>query len=132
MKSDEVFDSWNEAKKETNRKEVSLFFHERQIWWACLGINVGFEQDGKGVDFERPVVILKTYSTNACLVVPLTTSGKKGIYYFDLGKVDGREAKAIISQIRFIDKKRLVNKVGVLDESTFLKLKKAIIQINLE
>jgi len=43
----------------------------------------------------------------------------------------GRTAKAIISQIRFVDKRRLVNKAGVIKQGVFEKLQSAIIQINL-
>lgn len=104
----------------------------REVWWCKLGINIGFEQDGKNEDYSRPVVILKTFSTNACIVIPLTTRDKKGIYYFDLGSVDGRDAKAILSQIRFIDKRRLVNKVDTVEKEVYKKLKKAVIQLNIE
>lgn len=45
------FDSWNELKKgleNTNRLlDKEFFFHEREIWWTSLGLNLGHEQDGK-------------------------------------------------------------------------------------
>lgn len=126
------FDGWNEEKKKVNKRDHKVFFHEREVWWCQLGVNVGFEQDGTNSDYARPVIILKTYSTNSCVVLPLTTSNKKGIYYFDLGSIDGENAKAVLSQIRFIDKKRLQNKVDMVDKQTFKKLKKAVIQLNLE
>ena len=56
-------------------------FHEREVWWCSLGANIGFEQDGGGEDFERPVVILKKFNLDACLIVPLTARPKKGIGY---------------------------------------------------
>lgn len=126
------FDSWNSKKKALNASEPTLYFHEREVWWCHLGVNIGFEQDGKNSNYSRPVVVLKTYSTNACLVVPLTTSTKIGSYYFDLGKVADRDSKAVLSQIRFVDKRRLINKVDVIGKDVFEKLRSAIIQINLE
>lgn len=125
------FDRWNIEKKRINATNPPVFFHTREVWWCELGINVGFEQDGKNKQFSRPVVILKTYSTNAALIVPLTSKDKKGTYYFDVGKVDGREAKAVLSQIRFIDKRRLINKADIISKEIFGKLQSAIIQINL-
>ena len=125
------FDGWNEEKKRINDSNPPVFFHEREVWWYKLGINVGFEQDGKNRQFSRPVVILKTYSTNAAHIVPLTSRDKKEIYYFDVGKVDGRDTKAVLSQIRFIDKRRLINKADVISKDIFEKLQSAIIQINL-
>lgn len=70
------------------------------------------------------------YFFTACLVVPLTTTTKKGKYYFNVGKIDGRNATAVLSQVRFIDRKRLANKVGVLNEDIFNKLFEVIIQVN--
>lgn len=125
------FDNWNIEKKKTNSANPRVFFHIREVWWCKLGINVGFEQDGKNSQFSRPVVILKTYSINAALIVPLTSKDKKGSYYFDIGKIGGRDAKAALSQVRFIDKRRFIKKLDVVDKETFEKLRSAIIQINL-
>lgn len=125
------FDSWNKEKKRINDSNPPVFFHEREVWWCKLGINFGFEQDGKNKQFSRPVVILKTYSTNAALIVPLTSRDKKGTYYFDVGIIDGREAKAVLSQIRFIDKRRLINKADVISKDIFEKLRSAVVQLNL-
>ena len=125
------FDNWNEKKKQLHATSPKVYFHEREVWWCSLGINIGFEQDGKSDKFSRPVVILKTYSINAALVVPLTTRDKKGAYYFDVGKIGGKDAKAVLSQIRFIDKRRLIKKLDVVNKDLFEKLKSAIIQINL-
>ncbi|MDA1169501.1 MAG: type II toxin-antitoxin system PemK/MazF family toxin [bacterium] len=124
------FDTWNKEKKRLNESTPKVFFHDREVWWCKLGINVGFEQDGKSEQFSRPVVILKTYSINAALVVPLTSKDKKGTYYFDLGKIGGRDAKAVLSQVRFIDKRRLLKKFDVVNKELFEKLQSAIIQIN--
>lgn len=125
------FDGWNEEKKRINNINPPVFFHVREVWWCKLGINIGYEQDGKNKQFSRPVVILKTYSTNAALIVPLTSRDKKGTYYFDVGTVNGREAKAVLSQIRFVDKRRLINKADVISKDIFEKLQSAIIQLNL-
>jgi hypothetical protein len=32
-----------------------FYFREKEIWWACLGANIGFEQNGKNENFERPI-----------------------------------------------------------------------------
>jgi len=125
------FNGWNKKKKQLDFTSPKVYFHEREVWWCSLGINIGFEQDGKSDKYSRPVVILKTYSINAALVVPLTTKDKKGTYYFDLGKIGGKDAKAVLSQIRFIDKRRLIKKMDVVNKNLFEKLRSAIVQINL-
>ncbi len=54
------FVEWTKLKVRIHIKENSaLYFHEREVWWASLGKNIGFEQDGKNKMFERPVLVLK-------------------------------------------------------------------------
>ena len=57
--------------------------------------------------------------------MPLTTSEKKNPYHVSLGKVGGKNAFAIISQIRLIDTKRLINKIGFVGHKVFEKIRKA-------
>lgn len=120
------FDRWNSFKKNIEKAGESKFYHPRDIWWCSLGVNIGFEQDGTGSTFERPVLILKGFNKNVCLAIPLTTSKKKNKYLVPIGVVDDKEAQAIISQIRLIDTKRLVNKISVLDKATFETIKKTV------
>ena len=119
------FDRWNTKKKEIHTDKPNGFYHEREIWWCSLGVNVGFEQDGSGDEYQRPVLILKGLSKNTCLVIPLTTSPKKHRMRVPLGIVDGKQASALLSQIRIIDTKRLVNKVGFIDKEIFNNIRKA-------
>ena len=125
------FDSWNKEKKRLQKSNPKIFFHEREVWWCELGLNIGFEEDGKNSQFARPVIILKKYSVNAALVVPLTSAKKKGAYYFDIGQINGRQAKAILSQIRFVDKRRMINKIDTVGKTVFERLQAAIIKISL-
>lgn len=131
MKHAKDFVGWSIKKQALDASSPTIYFHEREVWWCHLGVNIGFEQDGKNHNYARPVVILKTYSVNAALIVPLTSKSKPGTYYLDMGRVSGREARAVLSQIRFADKRRLINKVDVIDQQRFEKLRSAIIQMNL-
>ena len=56
------FDEWNVNKKEIDSREIRVNFSERDVWFIEMGINVGFEQDGKGEDYLRPVLILKKFN----------------------------------------------------------------------
>ncbi|HEC30492.1 MAG TPA: type II toxin-antitoxin system PemK/MazF family toxin, partial [Candidatus Yonathbacteria bacterium] len=89
-------------------------------------VNVGFEQDGTGGEFSRPVLVLKGFNRSVCLVVPLTTSTKDNLYNIPIGEIDGKNASVIISQIRLIDTKRLYKHIGTLDKITFQKIKNTI------
>lgn len=119
------FDGWNERKKELH-KEKPNFYRARDIRWCSFGINIGFEQDGTSGSFRRPVLIVRGFSRQVCLVVPLTTSKKKNPYHMSLGIINGIEAFAILSQIRLIDTKRLHDRLDVLNKETFERIRKAV------
>lgn len=120
------FDGWNGIKKIVDNTSQNKLYHKREVWWCYLGTNVGFEQDGTGHDRMRPVLIIKGFSTHVCIVVPLTTSKKKNPYHVFIGKVAKKEASVIISQIKLIDTKRLVNKIGYIDTDIFEAIRKAV------
>lgn len=118
------FNVWNIDKQEIHNQGENKLYGAREIWWCYLGVNIGFEQDGSGASAERPVLILKGFSKHVCFVIPLTTSVKKNPYHFPLGKVAGRDSFAIMSQLRLIDTKRLINKVGMVEKSMFEEIRK--------
>ncbi|MHB1769610.1 MAG: type II toxin-antitoxin system PemK/MazF family toxin [Minisyncoccota bacterium] len=89
-------------------------------------MNVGTELDGKGDRFLRPCIIMRAFGSDACLVVPLTTSTREHPLRIPVGNVQGEEARANISQMRIIDTRRLVEKIGFLDEHLFQELKKRV------
>jgi mRNA interferase MazF len=105
------FDRWDALKKQVNAGEALPLYHAREIWWAHLGVNVGYEQDGTGPSYERPVLIIRGLSPYVCLVVPLTTSKKRDRFYITAGLVEGKRAAAIVSQIRLIDTRRLISSI---------------------
>jgi len=114
-----LFDLWNLNKKIINEHEKVRYCHEREIWWCSVGVNVGFEQDGTGQYFDRPVIVIRGFNKNLFFGVALTTKKKSGKFFYSVGEVDSQEATAILSQVRVIDTKRLVRKNGVLDKACF-------------
>ena len=120
------FDSWNELKKEIDSKGETKFYHAREIWWCAMGLNIGSEANGKGEEYRRPIIVIKGFNKESFLGVALTGKKKEGSYYAYLGEVSGKEASANLSQIRLFDTKRLVRKIGKLDEDKFKQLKDRI------
>lgn len=120
------FDKWNGKKKEIHKDGEAPFYNEREIWWCALGTNVGFEQDGTGKNFDRPIVVIRGFSKNIFLGLALTGKKREGKYYFYIGKVEGRDSSAILSQIRLIDSKRLIRKIETLRDDKFKTLKEAL------
>ena len=119
------FDEWNNNKKKIHTRSGAPFCHERELWWCSLGVNVGFEQDGSGEEHRRPVLILKGLSKETCFAIPLTTATQDHPLRPSIGLVEDKEARALLSQIRVIDSKRLVRKIGYLEQDIFARIRKA-------
>ena len=60
------------------------------------------------------------------LAVPLTTSVHTHPLRPLIGKVEGEEARALLSQMRVIDTRRLVRKIGYLDAQVFRSIRKIV------
>ncbi len=120
------FDNWNKKKKEIHTKDVKLYYHPREIWWCYLGFNVGCEQDGNEKKFLRPVIIIRGFGPSSCLIIPLTKSTKKHPLRIPVGKIESYEAVAVLSQIKVVDTKRLLEKMGFLNKDNFSILEKAV------
>jgi mRNA interferase MazF len=118
------FDCWNQIKKKTDA-EAPRLYTVRELWWCRFGVNVGTEQDGRGNWFVRPCVILRGFGPDACLVAPLTTSAREHPLRIAIGLVEGRQARANISQLRVVDTRRLERKIGFLDKEIFTEIRKA-------
>lgn len=118
------FDDWNEVKKRTDRENPRLYT-VREIWWCRFGVNIGTEQDGSGENFLRPALILRGFGADACLVAPLITSVREHPLRVSVGLVDSRPARANLSQIRVIDTRRLVEKIGFLKKEIFAAIRKS-------
>jgi len=122
------FEKWNEKKSAIDRLGSVPLFHEREIWFAYLGANVGFEQNGKGPDFLRPVIVFKKFSNEIFWAIPLTRSRKilnknNDRYYFGFYFVPGIESRAILSQVRLIDARRLAYRIGSLGQAEYIAIK---------
>src|SRR3990167_8549365 len=100
------FKNWHKIKHYLHNKKERPFFHEGEVWFCSLGENIGFEQDGRGKEFMRPVIILKKFNNEVLWGVPLTKNTKAGKYYFTF-TLKNMASTAILSQIRLIDAKRL-------------------------
>ena len=106
-------------------KNIGVFFQEREIWWASLGMNVGYEQNGKHETFERPILVLKKFNLNLMWIIPLTSVEKIGKYYYQT-KHNDKISFFILSQLRLVSAKRLRRKIRTLPWTEFRILRKKI------
>lgn len=103
-------------------------FHEREIWWAGFGENVGHEMNGKNYLFERPVIVVKKFNADMLLAVPTTTKDKRGDWYFPY-EFEGQTIRAVLSQVRTISRRRLLRKMGIMDSGKFRLLRQAFVAL---
>ncbi|OGG54596.1 hypothetical protein A3C20_01930 [Candidatus Kaiserbacteria bacterium RIFCSPHIGHO2_02_FULL_55_25] len=78
------FDTWNERKKAIHASAQPrdlFFFHEREVWWCTLGVNVGVETDGKHASFERPALVVKKFNADMFWGLPLTSRERSGKFF---------------------------------------------------
>ncbi len=121
------FRNWHAVKQAVHNEHPRVHFKEREIWFAHLGENVGYEQDGRGVAFLRPVIIIKKFNNDVFWAVPLTSHVKREHpYYFTFSFRPEKQSSAILSQVRLLDAKRLKYKTGYAPAEAFMKIKEQI------
>jgi len=120
------FDDWMLLKKSIhNESRRPIGYKEREIWWVYLGENIGTEEDGKGNNFTRPVLILRGFNKKLFWAIPLSTTKNRGPYYYEF-MMNGKLSVALVSQIRTLDTVRLISKYGHMNMQDFLIIKTKI------
>jgi mRNA interferase MazF len=126
------FVKWLKVKIRIHISDNSMtFFHEREIWWANVGLNIGSEQNGKDAEFQRPVLVLKKFGHHIFWAIPLTSKKKDDKYrleikYKEYSKntvgesiEENKSGIIILNQLRTLSSKRLIRKLGIMSEEEF-------------
>jgi mRNA interferase MazF len=121
------FDGWNKMKKAVNVHDLrrDFFYHQREVWWCAVGVNVGVETDGKQVNFERPVLILQKFNKEMFWGIPLTLKERTEEFYERITHEKG-VAWAILTQMKTFSSKRLLRKIGMIPEEDFATIQKKV------
>lgn len=122
------FENWHKVKPKIDSKENRTIFFEREIWWCNLGVNIGYEQDGKGSQFARPVLILKKYNSKLLLAVPLSSKIKENNPHYLKFSLNQKEQSVLLHQVKTIDSKRLLSKMFRISEAKFNEIKEIVIK----
>ena len=119
------FDNWNIIKKETHGKKLPPLFSEREVWWCALGINIGSEEDGKGLNYLRPVLVARKFNKDIFYGLPITSNKKDNKFHLiiDSGDIQG---SIILSQMRLIYAKRLSHLFGKITDKELNEVKKKL------
>ncbi|MFD1410782.1 type II toxin-antitoxin system PemK/MazF family toxin [Lapidilactobacillus gannanensis] len=139
-----LLDEWNTKKKLEAKKALcdssvqSIHLRPGTIVWTDFGENVGYE-----INKLRPALVLSAerFNNGTCTIAPLTTHGhsqnitlrtstefiiyKKDIAFSENYRADTFSDKSLvkIEQIRTISSARTKNKIGILPDSVFKKIK---------
>ena len=116
------FNEWNEVKKRIDNKTKISIPKEREVYWTCIGENVGFEQNGKSKLFTRPVLVLKRFNKHIFFGIPLSTQIKEGNFFFTF-TLNDTLSNALLVQGKLFDIKRLEKKIGMISKDEFIELK---------
>lgn len=119
MKKD--FDEWNKEKKKLDGHNHNIEFHEREIWWCSIGINIGSEQHSQTSDFSRPVLVIKKFTRGIFWGIPLTKKIKKADFrmHLNVGEIQN---DLLVLQMRSYDRKRLIRKIVTVPKEDFINV----------
>jgi mRNA-degrading endonuclease toxin of MazEF toxin-antitoxin module len=106
----------------------NLTISEGQVFWCTLGENIGFEQNGKGEYFQRPVLIFKKFNNDIFWGIPMSTKIKDNKYYIKVLLKDVYQS-AMISQLRILDSKRLYQFIGYISKKDFKNIQEKVIEL---
>ena len=122
LESVNQFIDWTQWKMALNQSPVASFPRKKEIWWASLGHNIGVEVNGKNHRFERPILVLKVFNTEAMFTVALTSQVKESKYSYSFIDSNGIKSSVNMSQLRTISTKRVLRKLGEISDSDFEKV----------
>lgn len=116
------FADWFKLKPLLDNSKKRPLFKDREVWMCHFGSNVGYELDGKNIEYLRPIIVFKKLSKNTLLGIPLTSNQKVGSWYSP-SSINNLKGNYCLNQIRSVDAKRLKYLMGQIDSNDFNELK---------
>ena len=99
-----------------------------EIWWVSLDPTVGRE-----IKKKRPCVVLSANEINSLrstpVVIPLSSSPEAAPPIVVMVPSAGKDSVAVMDQIRAVDKRRFVNRAGMLSQEDLKSVEKAAKQV---
>jgi mRNA interferase MazF len=122
------FDIWNELKKKIHliESEPTYFPQEGEVWMSSLGKNIGYEQNGSGDNFARPVLVVKKFNNRMFWCVPLSTKQKRFDFYYNFTDPNGQKVSAILAQLKLVSVKRLKRKLYEIAPDLLAEMKEKL------
>lgn len=129
MHENRNFDTWNELKKKIQlaNNEPTYFPQEGEIWMSSLGKNIGYEQNGSGDNFSRPVLVIKKFNNHMFWCVPLSTKQKSFDFYFNFTDLNEQKVSVILAQLKLVSVKRMKRKLYEIAPDLLSQMKEKLI-----
>lgn len=123
------FNTWNELKKtiEHENDKPEKFPKEGEVWMSSLGKNIGYEQNGSGGTFSRPVLIVKKFNNHMFWIIPLSTKQKNYDFYHNFIDPNNLRVSAILAQMKLMSIKRFKRKLYELKLNVLKEIKDKLI-----
>jgi len=99
-----------------------------EIWWVALG-----QSSGREIRKRRPCVVVSANEINRIratpVVIPLSSSPDAAPPIVVSVPSAGKDSVAVVDQIRAVDKKRFLNRAGILANTDLRNLEAATKQV---
>ncbi len=106
QRQDNIYNIWNNQKQTIEKIKRKILFETKDIVFLRMGKNIGFEQDGKGEEFLRPVLIYKKFNNHQFIGFAMTSKKPKEEnmkFYYKLKE----NSYVILSQVKTYSVKRI-------------------------
>jgi len=90
---------------------------------SSLGKNIGFEKNGSGTNFSRPVLVVKKFNNHMFWCASLSTKQKKFDFYYNFTDPNGEKVSIILAQLKLVSVKRLKRKLYDIPNNDLTKVK---------
>jgi 8-oxo-dGTP pyrophosphatase MutT (NUDIX family)/mRNA-degrading endonuclease toxin of MazEF toxin-antitoxin module len=109
--SERNYEKWHQLKVQLEKREGRVNFSVGEVWWTSVGVNLGFEEDGKNELFERPVLIIRKYNKHLFVGMSMTSKAKNDKFHHRVTFGD-TPGWIILSQSHSYSAKRLQRRAG--------------------
>ena len=122
------YDIWNNLKKviQSEINELNYFPQESEVWMSSIGKNIGYEQNGSGSNFSRPLLVVKRFNNHMFWCIPLSTKQKKFDFYFNFTDPNNEKVSVILAQMKLVSVKRLKRKLYAIPQDTLVEIKEKL------
>lgn len=93
---------------------------------VVAGKNIGYEQNGSGDNFARPVLVVKKFNNHMFWCVPLSTKQKRFDFYFNFTDPNEQKVSAILAQLKLVSVKRLKRKLYEITPDLLAQMKEKL------